>query len=111
MGNANINDRGSLERAYPQDAFAGDAAQNDQPQSAVIHGVSIGSAPDAHGRFALYRAARHVGEPEAPTFLAPAAGTDYQRFLDDIIAAAQRSGFRPEESPGPGDPRIRGARQ
>jgi len=111
MGKANINDRASLERAYPRDAFTGDAAQHGQPQSAVIHGVRIASAPDEHGWLELGRAARHVGEPETPTFLAPAAGTDYQRFLDDIIAAAKRSGFRPEDSPGLDDPRLRGLRQ
>ena len=34
-----------------------------------------------------------------------------QAFLDDIVDAARRFGYKPEESPGQGDPRIRGLRQ
>jgi hypothetical protein len=68
-------------------------------------------APDESGCFELERAARHVGEPETPYFLAPHNGQDYDRFLGDVIAAAQRYGFRAEETPGQGDPRIKGLRQ
>jgi hypothetical protein len=115
MAKVNVNDRTSLEQAYPADAFASDAAQNEVP-SAVQHGARIGSAPDADGCFELERASRHAGEPETPNFLAPALAETqqpggYSRFLDGIVAAAEQFGFRKEESPGRGDPRLRGLRQ
>jgi len=114
MSKVNANDRGTLERAYPRDAFASDAARNEAP-NAVQYGVRVGSAPDESGCFELERANRHAGEPETPYFLvpalAPASGRDYAQFLDDIIAAAKRFGFRVDESPGFGDARLRGLRQ
>jgi len=71
MTKVNANDRSTLERTYPEDAFKSDAAQNERVPNAVRHGVRIGSAPDAEGYFELERAARHAGEPETPTFPAP----------------------------------------
>jgi len=115
MAKVNANDRSTLERTYPEDAFKSDAAQNEKVPNAVRHGVRIGSAPDPEGCFELERAARHAGEPETPTFLAPTLAAmpeeGYALFLDDVVAAAQRFGFRADESPGQGDPRIRGLRQ
>ena len=113
MTRANIHDRTTLERAYPADDFARDAARN-ETTDAIRHGVMIGRAPDKDGWFELERAARHVGEAEGRHFLTPArtAGDEaYTQFLNDVIDAARRFGFRPEESPGRGDPRIRGLRQ
>ncbi len=132
MATANVNDRGSLERAYPEDGFANDAAQNDQAKAEVFHGVHIASAPDKDGNFELQRATRHVGEPPSADYLTPVRRTEepldqahnepaqvsrpepargYAQFLDDIVNAAQRFGYRADESPGPGDPRLRGLRQ
>lgn len=131
MGKANINDRASLEHVYPAETFASDAAWNERPD-AVQRGVRIGSAPDEEGWFELEPAARHAGEPQTPHFLAPARraeeliergdhgaedqisapqpATGYTEFLDDIIAAAKRFGFRAEESPGRNEPRLKGFR-
>ncbi|HEX3884124.1 MAG TPA: hypothetical protein VHW66_15820 [Stellaceae bacterium] len=122
MTRANIHDRTSLERAYPADAFARDASRNESTD-AIRHGVRIGRAPDKDGWFELEHAARHAGEAEAPHFLAPTRRVadpretavpepehGYNQFLDDIVAAATRHGFKPEESPGTGDPRLRGLR-
>jgi hypothetical protein len=132
MATANVNDRGSLERAYPEDVFANDAAQNDQAKAKVFHGVHIASAPDKDGNFELQRATRHVGEPPSADYLTPVRRTEepldrahngpaqvsrpepgrgYAQFLDDIVNAAQRFGYRADESPGPRDPRLRGLRQ
>jgi hypothetical protein len=132
MTKANIHDRGSISRVYPPDAFARDAARNEEPAS-LTWGVRILSAPDAAGEFELEAGAQHVGEAAGVPFLAPyrriaalagraPPGGPQQvaepdpsagdwRFLDDIVATASRSGFVPEESPGPGDPRLRGLRQ
>jgi hypothetical protein len=113
MARVSIYDRSTLERAYPAEDFARDAARN-ETTDAVRHGVMIGRAPDKNGWFELERAARHAGEAEGKHFLEPAqahGSEGYARFLDDIIDTARRFGFRPEESPGPGDPRIRGLRQ
>jgi len=52
---ANIHDRSALERAYPAEAFASDAAQNGRMPSEVLCGVLILSAPDAAGDFAFER--------------------------------------------------------
>jgi len=111
MASVDINDRGSLERAYPEDAFASDAAQNEAVSSQFRHGVRIGGAPDRVGRFELARVRRHAGEAAAEDFLIPRKEAGYTRFLDDIVEAANRVGFRTEESPGLGDPRLRGLRQ
>jgi hypothetical protein len=123
MVKVNVNDRASLERAYPQDAFVSDAAQNEQVSDAVLCGVRVGSAPDADGSFELERAKRHAGEQQSPDFLTPVRRDDgpaqpagpaqrsrYQQFLDDIVAAAQRFGFRADETPSPGDVRLKGLR-
>jgi hypothetical protein len=133
MPKANIHLRNTLEAVYPPDAFAADAAQNGRTATTVMSGVRILSAPDADGDFDLERAAQQVGEATPPTFLAPHrredrtvdAGRDspttmsadpdpragYEAFLADIITAALRFGFRPEESPGLDEPALRGLRQ
>ena len=131
MARANINDRSSLEQAYPPAAFANNAAQNERAPQELRFGVLIASAPDDQGWFELTRAKRHAGEPETPHFLRPARRSEelvergnhqpprqaappdpasgYAQFLDDIIVAAERFGFRPEQSPSR-DPRLRGFR-
>jgi hypothetical protein len=117
MGQVNRHDHRTFQSVYPENAFASDAAQNEQVSSSIRHGVRIGSAPDIEGWFEVERAARHAGEPETATFLAPARSdqpkpsTAYEQFLDDIIKAAERFGYRADESPGRGDKRIRGQRQ
>ena len=126
MPKVRIDDRTALERAYPPDAFAADAARNAAASSEAISGVRILSAPDEAGEFSFERGSRQVGEASSAAFIAPyrrrgnagepeAASADphagYQAFLDDIVDAARRFGYRPEESPGQGDPRIRGLRQ
>lgn len=122
---ANINDRRSIERVYPPDAFARDAAENDRHRVELLKGVRIASAPDESGNFALEPATQYAGEVPGTPFLAPfhrrtaeeCADDDpdprhgYDAFIDDIIEAAHRHGYRPEESPGPGDRRLRGLRQ
>jgi hypothetical protein len=133
MATANINDRRSLERAYPPEAFASDAAENGRAESGLRKGVRILSAPDAAGDFTLERASQQIGEEANAAFCAPHRREDrlinaerdspatasarpdphegYAEFLAEILTAAQRSGFRPEESPGRGEPRLRGLRQ
>jgi hypothetical protein len=133
MPKANINRRGTLEAIYSPETFASDAAQNGRVPSTMLHGVRILSAPDAAGDFELERATQQVGEAVSAGFLTPHrredrtvdAGRDsptpaavdpnpqagYAAFLDDIIAAAQRFGFKPEDSPGREEPRLRGLRQ
>ena len=133
MPKANIHRRNTLEDVYPPDAFASDAAQNGRVPNTVLSGVRILSAPDALGDFDFERATQQIGEAASPSFLAPhrreerttdagrespaivSADPDpragYEAFLAEIVAAAQRSGFRPEESPGRDEPRLRGLRQ
>ena len=121
MATENIADRAGLERIYPAEAFASDAARNDDFASGLERGVRVLSAPDAGGAFGVERATRQVGEVAAASFLVPrrrqAASGDpdpragYAEFLDDIVAAALRIGFEAEDAPGRGDPRIRGLRQ
>ena len=133
MPKANIHRRGTLEAVYSADAFASDSAQNGRVPNTVLCGVRVLSAPDAEGNFELERATRQVGETVSANFLAPYrredrtvdAGRDsptpvsadphpqagYAAFLDDIVAAAQRFGFKPEDSPGRDEPRLRGLRQ
>ncbi len=145
MAKANIHDRRSIERVYPPDAFAVDAAENQkQPANELLLGVCIYSAPDEMGDFEIERAARHRGEVGEAAFLPaqrslsmhdagtaddkaggkaasrsgqvfagqnPAARADYDNFIDEVIETASRRGFRADESPGPGDARLRGLRQ
>ncbi len=127
MPKANIHRRSSLEEIYPPDAFASDAAQNGRVPNTALNGVRILSAPNAAGDFEFERATQQVGEAGSASFLAPhrrqqkvggadrTSSTDpqagYEAFLADIIAAAQRFGFKAEESPGRGEARLRGLRQ
>ncbi|MFZ3237324.1 MAG: hypothetical protein WA184_18400 [Stellaceae bacterium] len=125
MPNVNIADRAALERAYPPEAFAEDTARNADPTTGRLHGVRILSAPDAAGELAFERGSREVGEAASAAFVAAyrrdpvatpgAASSDpdggYRGFLEEIIDAARRFGYRADESPGKGDPRIRGLRQ
>lgn len=121
-----IDDRAALERAYPPDAYGTDSAENATASNEAVSGVRILSAPDSAGEFSLERGRRQVGEAASAVFLAPyrptgnagapeaaAAnpGAGYEAFLDEITEAARRFGFRPGETPGQGDPRIRGLRQ
>ena len=122
---ANIHDRASIERAYPREAYASDASQNERRKPAMLRGVRIAAGPNDQGEFAIEAAAQHAGEVPGAVFLAPfhrvtaeenaVAEPDprlgYEAFLDEIIEAAQRLGFRADASPGPGDPRLRGLRQ
>src|SRR5215472_18252568 len=118
MATANVRQRDSLERAYPPDAFASDAAQNGRVENGIVVGVRILSAPDAAGDFHLERASQNVGEVSSAPFLAPYrreerlvdVGQDspatksiepdprqgYAEFLAEIVAAAERFGFDPE---------------
>lgn len=121
MAKANIDDRAALERIYPAEAFAADAAQNDLPSSTVLKGVRVLSAPDAVGEFYLEPGSRQVGEADGAPFLEPHRRSGvrpdadpragYEQFLQDIIEAARQFGYEPNHSPGQGDPRIRGLRQ
>jgi hypothetical protein len=125
MPNANIHDRVSIERIYSRDDFARDASENERRKPGLLKGVQVTSAPDANGNFMLVPASQQVGEVSGAVFLAPfhrvtaeedaAADPDprhgYEAFLDDIIEAARRQGYRSASSPGPGDPRLRGLRQ
>lgn len=125
MATANIHDLASLERVYSPDSFASDASDNDRPNTAVLKGVRIASAPDAAGDFDLEPASIHAGEAPGAVFLAPfhrrtptehgAVNPDprhgYEAFLAEIVEAARQRGYAANASPGPGDSRIRGARQ
>jgi hypothetical protein len=132
MATANLHDRGSLEKAYPPEAFASDAAENGRSESGLRKGVRILSAPDAAGDFIVERASQQVGEAATAAFLVPhrreerlvntgdspateSARPDpqegYAEFLAEIVVAAQRFGFRPEQSPGRDAPGLQGLRQ
>jgi hypothetical protein len=129
MSRANIHRRNTLEQVYPADAFSHDAAQNGVAANELVRGVRILSAPDAVGEFGFEQASRHIVETSSAAFLAPYrredrpinAGLDgpaaldpreeYEAFLADVVAAAQQFGFKPEETPGRDEPRLRGLRQ
>ena len=115
MATANINDVASIRRVYPEEAFARDAAENARSDAAVLKGIRITAAPDAAGNFQVETASRQTGEVPGAVFLAPfrgaSRGEDYDAFIVDVVEAAQSSGYRADISPGPGDMRIRGARQ
>lgn len=127
MPKVKIDDRASLEQAYPPDAFAADAARNAATTNEAVSGVRVLSAPDTGGEFSLERGTRQSGESGGAVFLVPynrnsnagepeSAVCDpragYDAFLDEIVEAARRFGYRAEESSGQDcDPRIRGPRQ
>lgn len=99
MSSATIDDRTSLERIYPREAFEQDSRENARADAAVVHGVRILSEPDAAGVFAVARARQHAGErdPEGDTvFLAPSL-TDQP----DALAASAAYGGGEEGGPGP----------
>ena len=80
MSTANVNDRASIERIYPRDAFETDAANNSRGKALVLQGVLIASQPSESGEFTFLRKRRHVGEndPEGDTlFVAPYLGQEY----------------------------------
>jgi len=85
MPKANIHRRQSLERVYPPDAFASDAAEYGLATNQVVCGVGILSAPDAAGDFEFERTGQQVGEAVPPTFLAP------HRHEDRLIDAGRDS--------------------
>src|SRR3954452_22329377 len=78
MSIANLNDRATIERISPREAFEADAANNSRGKTLVLEGVLISSQPSPSGEFQLVRKRHHIGEndPEGDTlFLAP--GEDY----------------------------------
>jgi hypothetical protein len=103
MPKANIHRRTTLEEVYPPDVFAGDAAKNGRVPNTVLSGVRILAAPDAARDFEFERATQQIGEATSASFLAPYRREDprpgYEPFLADIVAAAQRFGFKSQESP------------
>jgi hypothetical protein len=117
MATANIHNRSSIELIYSPEEFDRDSVENDRPGIDVLKGVRVLSAPDEHGNFELASAAKHIAEAGDSIFLVPyrSGQSDsekaYHLFVRDIIEAAQRDGYVAADSPGQGDPRIRGARQ
>ncbi len=108
MSTARINDRSSLERVYPREAFEQDSRDNARADASVIGGVRILSAPDEAGAFAIARARQQVGEgdPEGDTlFIAPSppetpaglkAGGGYgggEETVAEAAAARSRGGY------------------
>jgi hypothetical protein len=133
MVKANIHRRQSFEQAYPPDAFASDAVENGRTATGLLKGVRILFAPDAAGDFDFVRTTRQAGEAGSAAFVAPyrredrlvnagrdsptteSAGPDpregYEAFIAEVVTAAQKFGFRPEDTPGHDEPRLRGLRQ
>lgn len=105
MTQANINDRTTVERVYPRDAFEVDIRANARAKDPVQRGVRIASAPDQDGNFDLAQASRHTGELAGggdTVFVAPfetfdaaltRQATDYGAPLEvgDELGAIQRS--------------------
>jgi len=136
MSEANVNDRASVERAYPREAFEKDAGENSRANPEVLHGVRIETGADATGRFRLVPAAQQAGEHgdrRATLFLGPVMiesaaslvddgryggpaetgrpvekGRDYDGFIDRIIDAART--FERPPAPGRDDERLKGFR-
>jgi hypothetical protein len=120
MSNANINDRGTIERIYPRAVFLHESNANARAKASVLHGVRILAGADAAGRFELVRAARRAGEPETGSsgvFLCPLAAASpqaggpadpYDAFLDRVIATA-RAAQHPDAA-ARDDPQRKGSR-
>jgi hypothetical protein len=119
MSNADINDRGSIERIYPRAVFLRETNANARAKASVLRGLSILAGADAAGRFEMVRAARRAGAAAAGdgAFLYPvaaaasdaaAAADPYDVFLDRVIATARTA--QPAENAGCGDARRTGLR-
>jgi hypothetical protein len=109
MGQANVNDPGSIERIYAFEAFERDASQNARGGTAILHGLTVMSPPDAEGGFDVVPAKRQTGESEpgreaafVPAILTEAGPEtneapgdhsrrrlDYQAFVTRVLAAAR----------------------
>ena len=79
MASAHINERNSIEAAYPRPDFEADIRVNSDAKTQVQRGVRIPAPPGSDGTFSLVRASRHVGELEAASetvFLAPTRSFD-----------------------------------
>ena len=91
MTSANINDRSSVERLYPRDAFEADAGSNALGKTAVLQGLRILSGPNEAGEFQIARASQHVGEVHAGEkqgrgnglFLAPNLGSNFAALMQN----------------------------
>jgi hypothetical protein len=97
MSIANLNDRATIERIYPREAFEADAANNSRGKALVLEGLLIASQPSPSGEFQLIRKRHHIGEndPEGDTlFLAPYLGEDYAALHESPDYGG------PEEKPG-----------
>jgi hypothetical protein len=97
MSIANVNDRSSVERLYPREAFEADAARNSRGKALVLEGVLIASQPSPSGEFELQRKRHHIGEndPEGDTlFLAPYLGEEYAALQEtpDYGGAEEKAG-------------------
>jgi hypothetical protein len=64
MTKANLNDRRTVEEAYPREAFERDVGLNSAPKAIAHHGLRIQSEPDGEGWFTVSRGSRHVGEAD-----------------------------------------------
>jgi hypothetical protein len=113
MATTNLHDRASIERVYPRDVYASDASENERRQSGVLKGVRITEVADQAGEApgAVFLAPFHRVTTQEDASAEPDPRQGYEAFLDEIVEAAQRPGFRREASPGPGDVRLRGPRQ
>jgi hypothetical protein len=111
---ANIDDRDSIERAYTLERFRQDANRNSIQNSAVLHGLTLVSPPDANGAFHLQHAERQTGERDLTGYaiFLPATGcagdrladeAEYNTFIDRVIEAARRV-----REVQPADERLRG---
>lgn len=116
MPQANINDRASVERLYPREAFHDDARRNALGNTPVLHGLRLTGGADESGAFEFSRSAKHAGEPDSgagAVFVAPriesesGPGDAYAAFLDGLVELA-----RSLEVPaiGRGDERLKGFR-
>ncbi len=120
--NADLNDRATVERIYPFDAFEADAGANSMGKAAVRHGLRIETVPDASGAFRVARATHAPADFEtlkAHGFLCPYMGRaygffrlaggmrgavteerdifdplrdEYEAFIDTVLQAAREAG-------------------
>ena len=104
MFKVNVNERASVEEAYPYERFEQDAGRNSVGNASVLHGLKIMSQPDAEGAFELTTAKQQVGEsnPEGdtvflPPYLMGGGGQDGgtsdvgQQGSGDVLAQAARN--------------------